>query len=139
VSRLHWIVLSVACSGLLGLGGCGEARNSAVVTGKVTVKGQPLADIGVSFEPQGSGAGRGSFGRTDAAGQYSLNFVDNDQPGALIGKHRVTFRDLAAAAAQESDAGNLPKQTIRFPAKYMSEGLEYEVKAGTNQADFDLK
>jgi len=120
-------------------GGCGDGRTAGTVSGKVTVKGKPLADIGVSFEPRGTGAGRGSFGRTDSSGNYTLHFIDNDQAGAMVGPHQVTFRDLLSAAAEESDAGPMKKQTFRFPQKYMSEPLEFEVKAGTNQADFDLK
>jgi len=107
--------------------------------GRVTVQGQPLADIGVNFEPVGGGAGRGSFGRTDAAGNYSLRFIDNDQAGALIGKHEVTFRDLQASSAQDSDAGPMVKQKFRFPQRHMSEPQPFEVKSGNNQADFDLK
>lgn len=120
--------------------GCGDGRNSAPVTGKVTVNGKPLADVGVTFEPQGTGAGRGSFGRTDADGRYTLQFVDSQQDGALVGKHLVTFSDLAASETEQSDAGNLPEKPLRIPAKYSGEGLEYEVAAaGADHADFDLK
>jgi hypothetical protein len=124
---------------LIGAAGCGDGRTAGTVSGKVTVKGQPLADIGVNFEPQGEGAGRGSFGRTDSSGSYTLHFIDNDQAGAMVGQHQVTFRDLLSAAAEESDAGPMKKQTFRFPPKYMSEPLSFEVKPGSNQADFDLK
>lgn len=124
---------------LVSAAGCGDGRTAGSVTGKITVKGQPLADIGVSFEPQGAGAGRGSFGRTDASGNYTLKFIDNDQAGAMIGQHQVTFRDLQASAGEDSDAGPMRKQTFRFPPKYMSEPLTFEVKSGSNQADFDLK
>lgn len=108
------------------------------MTGKVTAKGQPLAEVAVVFEPIGGGAGRGSSGTTDASGTYTLLFVDNDEPGALIGRHQVTFRDLKASA-EGADGGALPKQQFRFPPKYMNEGHEFEVKAGSNPADFDLK
>jgi hypothetical protein len=126
---------------LLAAGCSSEARSAAPVAGKVTVNGQPLADIGVTFEPVGSGAGRGSFGRTDAAGNYRLRFIDNNQTGALMGKHNITFRDLqASAGAQELDAGpSLPKQKFRFPQKYMSEAQQFEVKPGSNHVNFDLK
>jgi hypothetical protein len=118
--------------------GCPGSRRSAQVNGKVTANGQPLAEVAVVFEPVGSGAGRGSSGTTDASGSYSLRFVDNNEPGALIGRHQVTFRDLKASS-EGADAGGLPKQQFRFPTKYMNEPQEFEVKAGANQADFDLK
>ena len=124
---------------LINAAGCGDGRRAGTVSGKVTVKGQPLAEIGVNFEPQGEGAGRGSFGRTDSSGNYTLQFIDNDQAGAMVGQHQVTFRDLLSSTPQESDAGPMKKQTFRFPQKYMSEPLPFEVKPGANQADFDLK
>ena len=95
----------------LSAAGCGDNRKSAPVSGTVTVMGKPLADIGVNFEPVGTGAGRGSFGRTDAAGNYTLRFTDNDQAGALIGSHEVTFRDLQTSSTDDADGGALPKQT----------------------------
>jgi hypothetical protein len=132
-----WIV---ACTVLgLGLAGCGEKRDAATVSGTVKVAGKPLEGIRVSFEPIGRGLGQGSAGVTDASGKYTLKFVDNDRPGALVGKHRVTFFDMKSTPPGESpDAGNLPPVKSRLPAKYLTETLEYEVKEGDNQADFDL-
>jgi hypothetical protein len=94
----------------------------------------------VSFEPIEAGAGQGSAGRTDASGHYKLQFVDNDSDGALVGKHKVMFFDLQSVPPGESpDAGPAPVPKSRLPQKYLTEGEEYEVKAGANQADFDLK
>jgi len=135
----RFLPLVVVVIVFVGAAGCGDGRTAGTVSGKVTVKGQPLADIGVNFEPQGEGAGRGSFGRTDSSGNYTLQFIDNDQAGAMVGQHQVTFRDLLSSAPEESDAGPMKKQTFRFPQKYMSDPLSFEVKAGANQADFDLK
>jgi len=129
-----WTVLG------LGLTGCGQKREAATVSGTVKVAGKPLEGIRVSFEPIGRGLGQGSAGVTDASGKYTLKFVDNDRPGALVGKHRVTFFDMKSTPPGESpDAGNLPPVKSRLPAKYLTETLEYEVKEGENQADFDLK
>jgi hypothetical protein len=69
-----------------------------------------------------------------------LQFVDNDSDGALVGKHKVMFFDLQSVPPGESsDAGPAPVPKSRLPQKYLTEGEEYEVKAGANQADFDLK
>src|SRR5439155_18375369 len=69
----HWSVPLISLVPLF-VAGCAERRSAAQVSGTITLRGQPLADIGVNFEPIGSGAGRGSFGRTDASGHYSLQF-----------------------------------------------------------------
>lgn len=133
---------AAAVMGTLGfwLAGCGEKREAATVNGSVSVAGKPLEGIRVSFEPIGRGLGQGSAGVTDASGKFTLKFVDNDRPGALIGKHRVAFFDLKSTPPGESpDAGNLPPVKSRLPAKYLTETLEYEVKPGENQADFDLR
>jgi hypothetical protein len=118
--------------------GCGGSRRSAPVTGKVTANGQPLAQVVVTFEPVGGGVGQGSSGTTDASGSYTLRFIDNDQTGAVIGKHQVTVHDLQASA-EGADGGAMPKQKFRFPQKYLTEPLMFDVMSGGNQADFDLK
>lgn len=134
---LVWVVV---VSGLGLLVGCGEKREAATVHGTITVGGKPLEGIRVSFEPIGRGLGQGSAGVTDAEGKYTLKFVDNDQPGALVGKHQVGFFDLKSTPPGESpDAGDLPPVRSRLPARYVSQTLEYEVKPGDNQADFDLR
>jgi hypothetical protein len=122
-------------------GGCSSRRSAGQVSGKVTVRGQPLADIGVTFEPIGAGAGRGSFGRTDESGQYSLTFIDNNQAGASIGRHTVTFSDLQnVGGADEPDAGpSLPRRKSRLPPSATEQPHEFEVQAGDNEASFDLK
>jgi hypothetical protein len=126
---------------VLFFAGCGERRNAAPVSGKVTVNGQPVADVGVNFEPVGSGAGRGSFGRTDASGNYSLSFIDNGQSGAMIGRHQITFTDMQnIGGSDEPDGGPaLKPRKSRLPASALSQPQEFEVKSGSNQADFDLK
>lgn len=105
------------------------------------MKGKPAADIGVTFEPAGSGAGQGSFGRTDSEGNFSLQFIDNNQAGALIGKHNVTFSDMQnVGGADEPDAGpSLPRRKSRLPQAATEQPREFTVKAGQNEADFDLK
>jgi hypothetical protein len=137
---MHLICRLLSCALIASLAaGCGDGRKSAPVSGKVTVNGQPLADIGVNFEPSGAGAGQGSFGKTDAQGRYTLKFVDTDQTGALIGTHQVTFTDLTAVKDQ-GDGGALPKQQFRFDVRQTSEARQFEVPAGgTTSADFDLK
>ncbi len=131
--RRLWVVLVLPL-----LAGCGDGRSAANVSGKITVKGQPLAEIGVTFQPVGEGIG--STGKTDADGRYTLQFVDNQQAGAAIGKHQVTFHDMLDQPVESPDAGPLPPSKSRLPAAARSTVREFEVPAGgTTSADFDLK
>ena len=118
--------------------GCGDGRAGVPVSGQVTVKGQPLADIAVTFQPVGEGVG--SAGKTDEQGRYTLHFVDNQQAGAAAGKHQVTFQDLRDKPAVESDAGSAPPSKSRLPKSSQGAIQEFTVPAGgTDAANFDLK
>jgi hypothetical protein len=141
MDRSHWAALRliVLYGGLLAVAaGCGERRSAAPVSGTVTVSGKPLEGIRVSFQPVGPGLG--SAGTTDAAGNFTLRFVDNDLPGAQLGQHKVTFYDVASASTEDSpDGGKMPAVKTRLPRRFLSEALEFEVKPGENRADFDLR
>src|SRR5262245_57192509 len=70
--------------------------NVVPVSGRVTLKGQPLAGATVTFQPaQASGDSRtsvgGSVGRTNAEGHYELRLVEPDMQGAVVGQHMVTI------------------------------------------------
>ena len=138
-----WLAIPLAAAG------CSEGRDSATVTGLITLDGRPVADIGVTFEPKGKGARQGSFGITDSDGRYTLRFADNELDGALIGVHRIVFSDVSAASAvDDSEDDDLdydvePAIESRIPRRYTSdryksEGMEFEVKPEDNQADFEL-
>ncbi len=120
------------------LTGCGDGRDGVPVSGKITVKGQPLADILVTFQPLGEGIG--STGTTDSDGRYTLQFADNQQEGAAPGKHQVTFQDLLDKPAVDTDAGPAPPSKSRLPASAHETVHEFVVPPdGTAAADFDLK
>lgn len=130
-----WIAVNVVVmAGLLA--GCGGSH-LVPVSGKVTLDGQPLGDVTVTFQPQASGtgteAGTGSFGATDTGGTFALRSSLDDQPGATVGRHRVTFASRGEVA---SDAGGVAE---KIPARYRTEGLEFDVPAGgTDRANFEL-
>src|SRR5262245_48220092 len=131
--RVLWatLVLSLAL-------GCGESRSGVSVSGKVTVKGQPLAEISVTFQPVGQGMG--SVGTTDDQGHYTLTFVDNQKPGAMPGKHQVTFQDLKDKPAKDTDGGPAPPSKSRLPRSAQGNVRPFDVPPkGTDAADFDLK
>jgi hypothetical protein len=120
---------------LLGVVGCG---GSAVpVSGRVTLDGKPIADATVTFQPADSGKpGTGSAGKTDANGQFTLQLVGMNRPGALIGKHRISITALGNTEADDSGK----KTRDQVPAWYNTQStLTFEVPSGgTDKANFEL-
>lgn len=111
------------------------------VGGTVTMDGQPLADVTVVFEGDG---GQFSFGTTDAAGQYELQF-DSVRKGVTPGfkRVRITSRpvgDDEEGGGEESEEGvgrRRAKETV--PRVYNTESkLRVEVSPNQRRYDFDL-
>jgi hypothetical protein len=119
--------------GLLVLAcGCG-GTDLGQVTGKVTMNGQPLANVEVEFQPADNG--RPSSGVTNAEGVYELQFSSQEK-GALIGEH--TVRINAAEGGDGDDEENPAKPTV-IPAKYNTQStLKKTVNSGQQTIDFDL-
>ncbi len=113
----------------------------APVSGKVTLDGQPLANVNVVFQPTADKAGivpgPGSMGTTDAQGQYTLRLMaDSPRPGAVVGHHMVHF----AVVVQQPKAGQEIPTANPLASKIPATALEFDVPAGgSNQANFDLK
>ena len=141
--------LAIAVVLVIALGCSGEGKY-VPVSGQVLVDGKPRKGLVVMFQPVGNEAnpnpGKGSAGRTDAEGRFTLS-VDDDTSGAVAGKHKVAiFTALSddqlridPEIGSEDGAPAGPVETI--PPKYndMSE-LTFEVpEEGTDQAKFDLK
>lgn len=133
--------------------GCGpKGPELASVTGKVTLDGTPVTNGLVTFVPVGGG--RPATGKTDANGQYTLVGVDGK--GALLGQHRVTVttvKEAAAVTEMRSDSPEYAKQAMPDPSDYdtakvvepiparynANSELTFEVKAGSNVIDLELK
>lgn len=133
-SKLHAIaflsviplIFSVGCGG----GGADDQPDLGAVSGVVSMDGQPLADVVVTFNPA---QGRPSIGKTDSTGKYELGYL-RDTKGAMIGTHTVTI-----TTPQEGPTP--PGQTYKdpIPAKYNSKTtLKEDVKAGDNTINFEL-
>ncbi len=144
VSRQGTALVWIAAVGLAVLG-CGKGGGYQVVpvSGTVTIDGKPVANIAVVFQPIASGKtepGPGSTGVTDAQGKYTLTVTSaQKQPGAVVGKHRVTFASQAGARA-DSDDTVTPQSADPVPAKYRETPLEFAVPSGgTDKADFKLE
>lgn len=120
-----WALLSVLVLvlGTVGCGGGGE-HGVAKAGGTVTLDGNPVPDLVVSFTPQSTGSGnpgKSATGRTDAQGKFTLSTYDMGD-GAVVGKHLVT---VSLDGPDATPPGKLPDNHIE------------EVKSGTN--NFELK
>ncbi|MCH5372786.1 MAG: carboxypeptidase-like regulatory domain-containing protein [Planctomycetes bacterium] len=152
---IRLFVVTAVCSFVcLASAGCGpKGPELGTVTGQVTMDGQPLANVLVTFVPEQGG--RAATGTTDADGRYQLMYID--RLGALPGKHRVSVKTLpkttaastgkmseeeyekAAAGAMDPSAYDQAKVEEPIPARYNTETeLVEEVKAGENVIDLKL-
>ena len=76
---------------LVAIGGCGQTNPSLVpVEGRVTLDGNPLPEVVVTFTPIGTTPGNGAVGGTAADGRFTLTDV-RGQPGAHAGEYRVSL------------------------------------------------
>jgi hypothetical protein len=130
--RAAWLAAS-----LLLTAGCTPSIKSVPVSGRVTLAGQPLADVALNFSPvTGGDNAYAAYGKTDKDGRYTLRLVENGQPGATTGKNRVTLNE--STGAPESDGGG-PAIILKLPPKARDGTMTFEVPAtGTDAADFSF-
>ena len=125
------------------LAGCGSSR-VVPVSGQITLDGKPLPGDHVGFQPISTpgniNPGGGSYAITDAGGQFTLQLVEDEQPGAFIGRHRVEITARSEAPPANVDFAKRPPPKVFVPEKYSRNSeLTYEVPAGgTTAAKFDL-
>lgn len=128
----HRLNLVVACSSIACLCGCGEARTDVgMVTGTVTLNGEPLKDAQIEFAPA---SGKTSYGKTDDSGTYTM-MTSRGVKGSALGKHqvRITTADVIEKDGQEV---LVPE---KLPAKYNTETeLFADIKVGDNVVVFEL-
>lgn len=129
----RWLTTALVSIGPILALGCGARSGDqpelGLVTGRVTLDGQPVEGVVVAFVPK---PGRASTGLTDKNGNYALTYLGRVM-GAKVGAHRVVIttpgQDDPDLAVEE-----------RIPKQYNSEStLSEEVKPGRNTFDFDLK
>lgn len=112
--------------------GTGGGPQTAHVQGSVTMAGKPLANVGVTFLPEGKGPT--ASGNTNENGEFTLRTVKPGD-GAPVGKHRVVLGN--------AEEGPRKAGSPAIPEKYGSPAttdLTAEVKAGEkNVFTFDLK
>lgn len=124
--QLSAALLVVAVSLLLaGCSPAGDRPPLGTVTGKVTVDGQPLSGVIISFMPD---SGRAATATTNDQGEYQLIYLDGVQ-GCKVGPNTIGFF---------VPTGGSPSHPI--PKKYQEKSdIKVDVKAGKNTFDFDLK
>ena len=115
--------------------GCGRGPDHlGVVSGKVTLDGQPLANAAVVFSPKTSGSQ--SLAITDSNGAYSLLYSSRIR-GAEPGVHRVAISTFTQGDPDGAPA--VPRVAERVPFKYnLRSELNATVNRGSNVVNFDL-
>jgi hypothetical protein len=94
-------LLSIIGIGLLGISGCGSDRPPlGSLTGTVTLDGKPVQYGGLMFLPVDGG--RPSLGGTNEKGEFRAMYV-HGVPGAIVGKHRVSFEEGSAEDKKEDE------------------------------------
>lgn len=143
--RYHLYVVVFAW-GVLATIGCRNPGTSptAKAGGTVSYRGQPLAEVVVTFTPE---QGRPAVGTTDAAGRFILSTYRRGD-GAVPGRHQVTvnlwFREPPPMlGGPDKPTENPSLKSLPYPSKYSSPAssdLIAEVRLrGTNDFVLELK
>jgi hypothetical protein len=119
--------------------GCGSSDIPPLgpVTGQVLLKGKPLPDAKVIFNPA-KGGGRPSGGKTDEDGNFELFYAEGI-PGAILGPHKVLITTFVGKddESDEPEAKFGKKELV--PSIYNSQTkLVAEVKKVNEEFVFKL-
>lgn len=123
---------------LADLAGCGRKSNVVPVSGRVTVDGQPLANVAINFGPLTGGldGAYAAYGKTDGDGRYTLKLVDGGQGGATVGKNRVTLNESGEGPVSDGAAVRIQ---FKLPPAARDGTMQFEVPAGgTAAANFEF-
>ena len=131
----------------LCLAGCGGSSNGrAGVSGTVNFDGKPVDEGVIAFIPSGTTKGP-TVGGDIKKGQYRLT----GDTGPVAGSHRVEItarkvtgtsnvKGLGEGTSGPSAGGSVQKIEQYIPKQYNTDStLEFVVKPGSNQQNFDLK
>ncbi|GAA4432352.1 hypothetical protein [Bremerella cremea] len=138
----HPITFAVCGLAVALLTGCGQSQGEFVpVSGKVTVKGKPQANLIVSFLPVADGeeAVVASSGLTDDEGNFTLKTSGAEgTEGAMIGPHQVRIRNRIVLGAEDAMVPE-KSSSVRLPAKATDGSMTVEVPPeGLDDLQFDL-
>src|SRR5262249_14120625 len=119
---------------VLAAAGCGGPKTVPEVSGTVTMGGQPLVGVVVTYYPVTEGRDGLPYakGTTDGAGHYTLTLPDG-KPGAVVGQSRVVVnwppRDRSDAPDKQAKRPAQPFIPVRYTV-VTETPLNFEVKAG---------
>ncbi|MDB5385068.1 MAG: hypothetical protein JWM11_714 [Planctomycetaceae bacterium] len=117
--------------------GCGSGNGPPLgtVTGTVTMNGEPVTGVNITFVPKDKGTP--SYSGTDENGKYHLMF-NHYRAGAELGTHHVLIEN----SEPETDDNGQPdavRLIVKIPHKYGQHGvLSADVRPGNNTFDFTL-
>jgi hypothetical protein len=139
--RLRYLAAAVVVVGYIGCGGDGLKR--VPVTGKVTAKGEPIANASVSFIPLDKTLGEGGIGTTDSMGVYVLTGSRRGDNGVVPGQYKVRvsrFVDRDGSILKDFKQADNPHAMESVPAPYSTADskMVVTVKEEGGALDIDL-
>lgn len=133
-SRLMGIVSICACVACFTIvSGCGSSKPMSGLQGKVTYKGEAVADAKVQV--QSSATGAAGVGKTDASGSYRIETPL--PPGA----YSVVVAPWEVPPPAPLPKGYVAPDNPKIPKKYRTaatSGLKWEAKAGNNEFNIPM-
>lgn len=135
---MYRFVFVLGCSAVFLVCGCAEKK--AAIGGRVSLDNEPV-EIGViTFEPV-DGTKSPSSGAQITKGEYQIPQDQGPFPGTFRVEIRVSRKTgKRIPAGSPAPAGTMVDEVVEAaPEKYNKEStLRFEVKPGTNAANFDL-
>ena len=135
----------------IGCGPPGRGLRVEFVEGSVTLDGQPLGGVSITFIPINEGDGTESaLGRSKENGVYRLSSMNGDpERGAVAGEYRIIASKtevndpmLGMSTEEAAASGLTVTHTEILPAIYRDRSnspLTATVKRGKNKIDLELK
>lgn len=112
--------------------GCSSSKPVSGLKGKVTYKGEAVADAKVQVQsPANGGAG---MGKTDGTGAYTIAELPP-------GKYNVTVAPFEEPPPAPLPPNYAPKDNPKIPKKYRNSttsGLTFEAKPGSNEFNIPM-
>ncbi len=128
IQQVFIVLLSVAC-----ITGCGGAQGMGSISGKVTLKGEPVTTGRIGFLSKETG--KGAAGDISSTGEFEIN------SSLPAGTYTVTVNPPSPKPPQEGEPVTKPPNPKGFPKKFRSSetsDLKVEVKSGSNQLEIDM-
>jgi hypothetical protein len=144
-SNKSWRIVLVLATALLA-SGCDSEAKVVPVYGVVSLDGEPVNGVAVTFYPAAGGIS--SVAVSDISGRFSLRTQD-DRIGAVVGMHKVAVTHPQDQATTPADARGAPgnpaesaEQHRIVPVRYNSlndSGLTVNVRPGLEPVMLQLQ